>query len=267
MSRSELGGIEEREHWIKDPDGGLFAKTWAPPKSASKPPVLLFHDSLGCVALWRDFPSKLAASLDRPVIAYDRLGFGRSDPLADRLEWAFIANEARRSLPRLRADLGFSDFIACGHSVGGGMAIEAAAQAGPQCLAVVTIAAQAFVEDRTLEGLRRARSEFALPDTMDRLARYHGDKAAWVLHAWLDTWLSTDFADWSLEPALRRVECPLLAIHGADDEYGSIEHPRRIAAGRGEMCILPGIGHTPHRECPDLLVETLDRFIRQKSVA
>ena len=259
-SRSELGRIEEREHWIESPGGRVFAKTWTPSEGGSKTPVLLFHDSLGCVALWRDFPMKLAAALDRPVIAYDRLGFGRSDPRTDHVGWDFIAREAETSVPSLCTGLGFSEFIACGHSVGGGMAIETAAQFGHRCAAVVTIAAQAFVEDRTLDGLRLARVEFGMPETMARLARYHGDKAAWVLRAWIDTWLSPDFADWSLDPALRRIRCPLLAIHGADDEYGSTEHPRRIANGRGEMHILPGIGHTPHRECPDLLVETLESF-------
>lgn len=255
-------GIEERELRIESPDGRLFTKTWMPEAAVLSTPIVLFHDSLGSVALWRDFPMKLASAIDRQVIAYDRLGFGRSDARKDPVDRDFIAFEAEQAIPSLRAGLGFRDFIACGHSVGGGMAIGAAARFSGQCRAVVTIAAQAFVEDRTLEGLRRARIEFSQPETMARLVKYHGDKAQWVLRAWLDTWLSADFADWAIDPSLRQVRCPLLAIHGAEDEYGSIQHPRRIAAGRGEMIVLPGIGHTPHRECPELLVDTLGAFLR-----
>lgn len=252
--------VKEQEHWIESPGGRLFAKSWVPDDATSKAPLLLFHDSLGCVALWRDFPKMLSQALQRPVIAYDRLGFGRSDARTDRLPGDFITIEAEKFIPAICSHLGIGDFLVCGHSVGGGMAVETAARSSSRCLAVVTISAQAFVEGRTLEGLRRAQVEFGSPDNMTRLAKYHGDKAAWVLHAWIDTWLSPDFAAWSLEPALQRIHCPVLAIHGAEDEYGSTEHPRRISQGRGEMRILPRVGHTPHRECPDLLVEAIDRF-------
>lgn len=259
--------INEREHWIESPGGRLYAKSWTPRDPRSTTPLILFHDSLGCVALWRQFPQLLTAALNRPVIAYDRLGFGRSDRRVDFLGRDFVAMEAERSVPLLCGSLSINEFIACGHSVGGGMAVETGARFPRQCKGVITIAAQAFVEERTLAGIRAAEKEFESSDSMSRLAKYHGDKAEWVLHAWVDTWQTPEFADWSLDAALGRLHCPQLAIHGEHDEFGSLAHPRRIAGTHGECRILPGVGHTPHRECPALLVDVIESWLASSNAA
>ncbi|AYG60177.1 alpha/beta hydrolase [Rhizobium jaguaris] len=255
-----MAEIVEAEHWIESPGGRLYAKSWAPCDLNSKSPIILFHDSLGCVALWKDFPQLLAGSLGRRVIAYDRLGFGRSDARTDILERDFIALEAERFVPLLCEQLAVPEFVACGHSVGGGMAVETGAKfAG--CKAVITIAAQVFVEDKTLQGIRIARQEFASVDNVARLAKYHGDKADWVLRAWIETWLAPEFAAWNLDAALGRLRCPVIAIHGDRDEYGSLAHPRRIAAGRGSFHIFPDAGHSPHRERPALVMGVIKDFL------
>jgi pimeloyl-ACP methyl ester carboxylesterase len=258
-----LPEIAEAEWLVPTTDGRLFAKTWTPPVpgGGSRAPILLFHDSLGCVALWRSFPRALAAATSRRVVAYDRLGFGRSDPHPRRLTHGFVAAEARESIPRLAEHLAIADFVAGGHSVGGGMAVETAARFPARCRALVTIAAQAFVEDKTLAGIRAARREFQDPAAVAKLARYHGDKARWVIDAWTESWLAPEFADWTLDAALAAVRCPVLAVHGDGDEYGSGVHPERIAAGRGTAHILPATGHVPHREREALLVAMIERFL------
>jgi len=255
--------IVEQQHWIATPQGRLYAKTWNLAVCADSPPILMFHDSLGCVALWREFPRLLSINLGRGVIAYDRLGFGRSDPCEEAMSPDFIAAEAENVLPFLFEQLSISNFLACGHSVGGGMAVEAAARFPDRCDAVVTIAAQAFVEEKTLQGIRSAQEAFRSAENVARLGKYHGSKAQWVLKSWIDTWLSPQFASWSLEPALARLCCPVAAIHGENDEYGSTAQPMRIAGEYGTVRILPGIGHTPHRECPELLVRTVTEVIRE----
>lgn len=232
---------------------------WAPTDvtSATRAPIVLLHDSLGCVALWRDFPAMLANATGRRVIAYDRLGFGRSDPSPGTLPPTFIHDEATRGLTPVCAALGIERFIAFGHSVGGGMAVGCAAAFADDCVGLVTMSAQAFVEDRTLAGIRTAQTAFAHPGQVERLAKYHGDKAAWVLHAWIDTWLAPSFADWSLDADLARVRCPTLVMHGEHDEYGSVLHPQRIAggvAGPSSLHVLDGVGHVPHREQPDAVL-------------
>ncbi len=256
--------IEKGDWWCVGPQGGLFARSWTPDDGRDKAPILLWHASLGCVDHWRGFPEALAAATGQPVVAYDRLGFGRSDAHPGTLGLDFVAAEAA-TVALLQAELGFGRFVACGHSVGGGMAVEAAARFPDDCLGLVTIGAQAFVEDRTLSGIREGKRLFAAADNMAKLMAYHGDKAQWVVDAWTETWLSAGFADWNLDAALMQVRCPVLAIHGELDEYGSDAHPRRIAEGRGRMELLPSIGHLPHRETEGVVVDLMARFLEGAS--
>ena len=257
------------DHWIASAGGRLFARQWPAPEAASPAaPIVLMHDSLGCVDLWRDFPALLAAASGRRVFAYDRLGFGRSDPRAARPSFAFDAEEATTGFAALRAQMAIDRFAVVGHSVGGGMAVEIAAQWSPACEALVTLSAQAFVEQRTLAGLREARVHFEDAEQVRRLARYHGDKADWALDAWLGTWLDPAFREWSLDAVLPRVACPVLAIHGEQDEYGSPAHPKRIgelAAGTSRVVVLPGVGHVPHREQPQRVVGLVAEFLATTS--
>ncbi|MFC5302608.1 alpha/beta fold hydrolase [Azospira restricta] len=243
--------ITPRDTWIDGRGGRLFARLWSPAAPASDVPLILFHDSLGSVELWRDFPAALAAQSGRTVVAYDRLGFGRSDARRGPLPLDFIAAEADGGFADLRRQLAIGRFALFGHSVGGGMAVNCAARCGDDCVALVTVSAQAFVEARTVQGIEAARTLFADPVQVERLRRYHGDKAEWVLAAWIDSWLHPDFAAWSLRPVLPQVKCPLLAIHGADDEYGSPRHPEligRLAGGPAQVELMADTRHLPHRE-------------------
>jgi len=241
------------EHWVLHPRGRLFARSWTPTEGPATAPIVLLHDSLGCVELWREFPAQLCEATGRRVVAYDRLGFGRSDARAGAMPLDFIADEARSFFPVVLEQLGIARFVVFGHSVGGGMAVHCAAALSERCEALITESAQAFVEDRTVQGLLMAREQFEEPGQMKKLSRHHGDKAAWVLEAWLGTWLSPAFAAWSLEPVLPKVSCPVLALHGAQDEYGSAAHPLligRFSTGTAQVAVLPGIGHVPHRQQP-----------------
>lgn len=251
------------EHWIDTPNGRLFARDWRP-ENALDVPIILLHDSLGCVALWRDFPEQLAAATRKRVIAYDRLGFGRSDAHPGRLRRGFVEAEAEQGFAVLLRQLEIGDFIVFGHSVGGGMAVGCAATHGKRCRALIIESAQAFVEDLTLQGIRDADQQFAAPGQLERLARYHGDKAEWVLRAWVDTWLDDAFTGWNLDALLAQVHCPLLSLHGDQDEFGSPAHPRRftaLATGPSVMRLLPGCAHVPHREQAEVVLAEVQRFL------
>lgn len=261
-------GILSHDHWVEHPQGRIFARSWTPSGKACTAvpdrPIVLFHDSLGCVELWRDFPAELSAATGRRVIAYDRLGFGRSDPRAERPALDFVAEEAQVYFPVVRAQLGFERFIAFGHSVGGGMGIHCAATFGVDCEALVTVAAQVFAEDRTLRGIAEAKEQFKDEMQLKRLEKYHGDKARWVLGAWTENWLDPAFAAWSLTTVLPRVRCPVLAIHGIHDEYGSTRHPEligQLCAGPSRIEILADTYHVPHRERPGVTLELLSEFV------
>lgn len=264
-----MPSIFSHEHLVLTSVGNLYVKTWKPPAEAGSPsmaPVILFHDSLGSVELWRDFPEALALSLGREVIAYDRPGFGRSHPRTDILESTFITNEATGAFMAVCSQLAIEDFIAFGHSVGGAMAAACAATFPDQCLALITEAAQAFVEDRTVKGIRDAEAVFAQDGQINRLKKYHGEKARWVLRAWIDTWVSDEFKSWTLNETLSRVTCPVLAIHGENDEFGSLAHPERytsIPKGPCVMELLPDCGHVPHKEKPEAVTGIVREFLTQ----
>lgn len=259
-----MSALQVSEHRVPLSGGAVFVRSWLPSGADHAAAILMFHDSLGSVELWRDFPAQLAVATGRRVAAYDRLGFGHSAPREGRLSPEFIREEAHAAVPAICAALGLSRLVVLGHSVGGGMAVATAAAHPELCEAVVTIAAQAFVEPRTTAGIEQAMAGFAAPDQFARLARYHGARAQWVLDAWTQTWLSPAFANWTLDADLRALRCPLLAIHGDADEYGSVEHPRRIATlagGGGEAAIIANCGHVPQREHAAQVLALVQRFL------
>lgn len=253
--------------WVDSAAGRIFVRSWIPDAVAAgeRAPILLLHESLGCIEQWRDFPAALSRATGRTVVAYDRQGFGRSDRLTSAPAPSFVEDEATDGFAAVREQLGIERFVVLGHSVGGSMAVHCAARFAQECQALVTMAAVTFVEARTLAGIRQAKAWFADAAQRERLRRYHGERSDWVLSAWIDTWLDPGFASWSLQPALPAVRCPALAIHGSDDEFGSEQHPQLIgqhAAGPVEQVLLPGVGHVPHREQPQQVLERIARFLQ-----
>lgn len=254
------------EHFVSTPRGPVFVREWLP--AASSPgdaPIVLLHDSLGSVSLWRSFPQALATATGRRVIAYDRLGFGRSAPRSDRLTPAFVEEESRTAFAAVHEQRVGGDFVVMGHSVGGGMSVHIAARYAAHCQALVTESAQAFAEDLTLRSIAEARDSFADPAQRERLARHHGDKADWVLEAWTGTWLSEAFSTWTLKDVLPQVRCPTLVLHGEFDEYGTARHPEMIAtgvSGPAQKVLLPGAHHVPHREDEAAIADRVRRFLQ-----
>lgn len=262
LSASEVSVTDAR---VAVPGGDLFVRRWEA-EPAGRAPIVLLHDSLGCVDLWRDFPAALAAATSRTVFAYDRLGFGQSSPRSGSPSLNFIDEEAALHFPALADALGLDRAILFGHSVGGAMALSIAAHHPDRCKAVITESAQAFVEERTLDGIRTAKAGFADPEAFARLTRWHGERARWVLDAWTETWLAPEFRTWSLNARLGAICCPVLALHGDGDEFGSAAFPRRIAdgvAGPARMEILPSCGHVPHREMTAEVLQRARDFLAQ----
>ena len=131
------------------------------------------------------------------------------------------------------------------------MALVIAASQSAACEGVITEAAQAFVEPRTLAAIRSAKAQFGDPEQFEKIAKWHSEKASWVLDAWTEVWLSPEFLSWDLEQHLGKVTWPVLAIHGDSDEFGSVEFPRRITnkvKGPSDLALLNHCGHVPHRE-------------------
>lgn len=251
------------EHWIHTPGGCLYAKSWRP-QFENKAPLVLLHNSLGCVALWKSFPERLAMATNRRVVAYDRLGFGRSDASADLLHLSFIEDEARGDFGAVCRQLGLKQFVVLGHSVGAGMAIGCAVAHPLACTGVITVAGQAYVDGDVVSGIRAAELQFANADQVNKLKKHHGEKASWALKVWIGTWLSHAFKPWSLDNQLPQVHCPLLVLHGDHDEYCSVQHPARIAervSGPARLHLIKDCGHAPHLEHTDAVLTAISAFL------
>lgn len=258
-----MNTLKTEEFNIPISGGTIYVKTWTPEKLVSQIPVILLHDSLGSVGLWRDFPALLSQKLSRRIVAYDRLGFGKSDARVSLPSVEFIEEEATIYFPHLKNHLSISNYILIGHSVGGSMAINIASR-DADCIAVVTMAAQAFVEEITIAGIEKAKTFFDQPGQIARLEKWHGEKAGWVLQAWTEVWLSAEFSDWSLQSCIHHVGCPVLAIHGDHDEYGSNAFPEFIAGNTGgasTLLILENCGHMPHKEKTEDVLNAIKAFI------
>jgi pimeloyl-ACP methyl ester carboxylesterase len=257
-----MSSIKVEELKVEVAGGSVFIKKWTPEIVLTKSPLILLHDSLGSVDLWRYFPSVLAENLSRCVVAYDRLGFGQSDARDELPSMEFIEEEATEYFPAIKRYLSIQHYSLLGHSVGGGMAINIASS-DPDCEAVVTVSAQAFVEELTVKGIKDAKQIFEQPEQIARLEKWHGSKAKWVLQAWIDVWLSAEFANWNLKASISSVRCPVLVIHGENDEYGSVAFPKFISentVGQTDMLLLKNCGHMPHKEKPQEVIVAVKKF-------
>ena len=257
--------LEVIDSVIAIPGGSIFVRRWNR-NSSEHLPIVLLHDSLGSVEMWREFPATLATETARTVIAYDRIGFGKSSLRTYPASSRFIDEEAQIYFPAVSKAMGLSRYILFGHSVGGGMSLAIAAHQTDKCAAVIAESAQAFVEERTLSGIRAAKQHFEDGAQFSRLSKWHGERARWVLEAWTEVWLSPEFREWTLDTYLSRIHCPVLAIHGDTDEFGSSAFPRRITegvCGPGRIEIISPCGHVPHREKEREVLELAKGFLAE----
>jgi pimeloyl-ACP methyl ester carboxylesterase len=260
---TQVSIVTSKELFVDVEGGSIYIKKWIPETLKYTSPIVLMHDSLGCVDLWRNFPEELARSLSCTVIAYDRLGFGRSSVNENTPSVNFVWDEADYYFSHIKSAAQFSTYYLFGHSVGGAMSIGIAAT-DKECIGVITESAQAFVEKMTIKGIAQAQTLFQDPKQMERLKKWHGNKASWVLSAWVDVWLSAEFSSWSLAPRIGKVTCPVLALHGDRDEYGSTAFPTYIAgntAGESSIIILENCGHVPHKEKMDDVINYTRLFL------
>ena len=236
-----------------------------PALAAGRPEILLLHEGLGCVSMWRDFPARLAEATGCRTVAYSRLGFGRSAPRSAPYTPRFIHEEAFGAIPALRERLGIGNVVMIGHSTGASMALVHASANESPVAGVVAMAPLTTVEGSNVESIERARTLYETTDWRSRLARHHDDVDA-VFYGWNDTWLRPDFRGWNILDDLRRVRAPVLAILGSDDEYSTTAQVAAIAANvpdpsRFQSLLLPGCGHAPHRERPDAVLQAVMGFL------
>jgi pimeloyl-ACP methyl ester carboxylesterase len=246
--------------------------TWLAPERRNAPLLVFLHEGLGSLAMWKDFPQQLCDAVGCRGLVYSRPGYGRSTPRAAEEAWGldFMHRQAQEVLPALLLALGIDAAAEppwlFGHSDGGSIALLHAA-ADPQRVAgAIVVAPHILVEDLSVTSIAKAREAYQQTDLRQRLARYHDepDSAFW---GWNDIWLHPPFRSWTIEAELAAIRCPLLAVQGLDDEYGTLEQIRGIArrVPQTQLLELADCGHSPHRDQPAALIAAVTQFMHDNT--
>lgn len=229
---------------------------------SDRPPLVFLHEGLGCVALWRDFPDKVARDIGAPALVYSRFGYGHSAGLDGPRTPRYLHDEALDVLPALLDHLGIMRPLLIGHSDGASIALIHAAISGRAVAGVVLMAPHVMVEPISIDGLKRMAETYRRTDLRERLARYH-DHVDDAFLGWSETWLDPSFRDWSIEDEARRLTVPALLIQGEGDEYGTLAQIDRIAElaqGPVERLALPDCGHSPQRDQEAVVLNAITAF-------
>jgi len=239
---------------------------WHGPLPADAPTLVFLHEGLGCAAMWRDFPAKLADATHCGALVYSRAGYGQSDSCSLPRPIRFMHDEGLETLPELLELAGVRDCILIGHSDGGSIAIVYAGGTPAVPLrGLITEAAHVFCEEITLQSIRSIGELYRKDHGLrGKLEKYHGINTDCAFQGWNETWLHPDFKDWNLEEYLPGISVPMLVIQGEDDKYGTPAQAEcivRQTGGDADMLMLPRCGHCPHKEQETATLEAMKRFI------
>jgi pimeloyl-ACP methyl ester carboxylesterase len=217
---------------------------------SERPPLVFLHEGLGCAALWRDFPDKVARDIGAPALVYSRFGYGHSAGLEGPRTPRFMHEEALDVLPVLLDRLNIMRPLLIGHSDGASIALIHAAAGTRHVAGLVAMAPHVIVEPICVESISRITEAYAEGPLRTRLARYHA-RVDDAFRGWSDIWLDPAFLDWSLDNEVRALNIPTLLIQGTDDEYGTlaqIDRIEQLAPNPVERLVLDQCGHSPHRD-------------------
>jgi pimeloyl-ACP methyl ester carboxylesterase len=250
---------------VADRDYRIECRLIAPEKT-DQPLVIFLHEGLGSVALWRDWPAQFCEQANCRGLVYSRYGYGSSTPRPADEKWplSYMHDHAQAHLPAILQALGLQNErpVLFGHSDGASIALLYAAMHPQHTGGVAVAAPHIFVEDITIESIAKAREAYLNTDLPQKFARYHDDpdSAFW---GWNDIWLNPEFKNWNIEAWLSDIQCPVLAIQGTDDEYGTLAQIQGIQriAPKAEICIIDDCRHSVHKDQPDILNRALIQFI------
>jgi len=238
-----------------------------PAHQMNRPTLVFLHEGLGSVAMWRDFPSRVAQASGCRTLVYSRYGYGQSDLLEAPFATDYMHREAQQTLPELLAALAIENPLLVGHSDGGSIALIHAGSVGVQngVAGVIAMAPHCFVEDVSISSIAAAKTTALTTDLLKKLARYHRDaeKTFW---GWNDIWLHPDFRAWNIESYLPAIRCPILAIQGEDDEYGTLAQLEAIRAQAVnsplvDILKLADCRHSSHKDQPEAVIRAIVDFI------
>lgn len=245
---------------------------WVGNPDPAAPLMVFLHEGLGSLSMWRDFPARLCQALGWRGLVYSRPGYGQSTPRPVTEAWTprFMHDQALTVLPALLTALGVDTARTppwlFGHSDGGSIALIHAAHCPGKVAGLVVLAPHILVEDISVASIELARQAYLNTDPQlnlkARLAKHHAnpDSAFW---GWNDVWLSSAFRSWDIRAELATITCPVLAVQGLDDEYGTLAQIRGIQAQapHTQLLELPACGHSPHKDQPQAVMDAVRSFV------
>ncbi|RTE66478.1 alpha/beta hydrolase [Amphritea opalescens] len=229
-----------------------------------RPTLVLLHEALGHIDMWKDFPQLLADATGMDLLVYERRGYGRSSPISLPRPDDYLDHEGRDWVKPVLDAAGLERVVLVGHSDGGSIALIAAAALPGRVVAIITEAAHIRIDSLTTEGIVAAVELYNTTDFPEKLARYHGDRTDLVFRAWHETWLRERFQPLDLTEWVSQVRCPALIIQGADDEYGEVAQVDDIVNAIGESAtglFIPQCGHVPHLQAKQATLQAMTQFI------
>ena len=248
-------------------DGKRLETLWIEPQQSGRPPIVMLHEGLGSIALWKDFPAQVATRTGCGVLVYSRYGHGNSDKLMEKRPVRFMHREGEVVLPELLAKLGIVRPILIGHSDGGSISLIFAGKYPDAVSGLILEAPHVFVEDLSVASIAQAKTTYETADFPQRLGRYHANVDA-TFWGWNDIWLDPAFRSWNIEEYVPKITCPVLCIQGEEDEYGTIAQVEAIKAGaqQTQIAMLPNCKHSPHRDQAEKTLELVVEFVGKVQV-
>lgn len=242
---------------------------WIARERTDDPLMVFLHEGLGSIAMWGDWPERLCQASGCRGLAFSRYGYGRSSPRPAGQEWPldYLEQEAREALPALFAaleiDVANDKPILFGHSDGGTIALLHAAAFPHAVAACIAVAPHVMVEDISLTRIAHLQQTYPSGGLRDKLAAFHDDPDS-VFGGWSERWRSDEFRNWDITGLLPAITCPLLAVQGAQDQYGTLEQvhaiQRRVPHAR--LMVIDNCRHVPHQEQPQALQAAVTGFLR-----
>lgn len=233
-------------------------------EATEAPTIVMLHEGLGSLSMWKDFPEQLATRTRSHVVVYSRHGHGRSATLTRRRKVDYMHDEGLSILPQLLERLAIRNPFLLGHSDGASIALILAGSGTRPVAGVIAMAPHVMVEELTVASIAAVRDAYLTTDFRKRLARHHDDVDA-LFWAWNDIWLDPAFRAWNIEEYLPRIPCPILALQGEDDEYGTMDQIDRIARGarRVQLCRIAQCRHSPHRDQPQVVLDAVAHWMQK----
>ena len=264
---ADITPVVERSRGFYRVGGACLEYLWLGPGPHAALTLVFLHEGLGCIALWKDFPERVALATGCGVLVYSRQGYGRSDPVEPPRPLGYMHDEGLEVLPALLDAAGICQAVLVGHSDGASIAIiHAGGCSDPRIRGLVLMAPHVFVEQLSVTSIEKSRVLYTEKDLRVRLQRYHGDNVDGAFWGWNRAWLNPDFLHWNIEPYLAKINLPVLLLQGVCDEYGTDLQLQAIesqVAGKVTIVRLAECGHSPFRDQPELSEQVITHFICQ----